>query len=152
MNLVPYRDTPWESFQQIHHEMNQLMNRFLGGSAEPSSHSGLAGWTPRVDIEEDEKQYLVKADLPGVDSKSVEISVTDHTLTLRGQRKEEREEKKKNYHRIERFEGEFYREIPLPSGIDADRIDARSCNGVLTISIPKKADALPKRINVKDGK
>jgi HSP20 family protein len=124
----------------------------LGVGGEGSGETGGPVWAPRVDVEEDEKQYVVKADLPGVSPKDVEIQVADNMLILRGQKKEEREEKKKDYHRVERFEGQFYREIALPRGIDADKIQAKSADGVLTITIPKKAEAQPKKIAVQAEK
>ena len=105
-------------------------------------------WTPRVDVEETEKEILVKADLPGIDPKAIEISIENGILTIRGEKKEEKEEKKKNYHRIERFTGMFYRQIPLPTGVDADKITATNANGVVTVSIPKKPEAQPKRIAI----
>lgn len=153
MNLVPWRrGGQMDLFQQLQREMDQLMQRFFGETEGGAGRAGLVAWAPRVDIEEDDKQFVVKADLPGVDPKDVEVSVVDNALILRGQKKEEREEKKKNYHRVERFEGQFYREIPLPRGIDADKIQAKSTNGVVTVTIPKKAEAQPKKIAVQAEK
>lgn len=153
MNLVPWRRGGlMEPFQQLQREMNQLMQRFFGEAEVAEGRADLVAWTPRVDVEEDDKQFVVKADLPGVDPKDVEVSVVDNALILRGQKKEEREEKKKNYHRVERFEGQFYREIPLPRGIDADKIQAKSANGVVTVTLPKKAEAQPKKIAVQAEK
>ncbi|MCS7023065.1 MAG: Hsp20/alpha crystallin family protein, partial [Gemmataceae bacterium] len=80
--------------------------------------------------------------------KHIEIAIENGVLTVRGERKEEREEKKKNYHRVERFMGTFYRAIPLPPGVDPEKVSATSSNGVVTISIPKKPEAQPKRIVV----
>ncbi len=148
MNLIPWRGGLTSTFQQFQREMDQMFQRFFGDAEENGSRSSLISWSPRVDVEEDDKQFLVKADLPGVDPKDVEVFVVDNTLTLRGQRKEQREEKGKNFHRLERFEGQFYREISLPRGIDADKIQAKSTNGVLTVTIPKLAQAQPKKITV----
>lgn len=153
MNLVPWRRTErWEPFRQLQQEMDQVMQRFFGEAPEGAAQAGQQVWTPRVDVEEDDKAYVVKADLPGVDPKDVEISVVDNALVLRGHKTEERKEQKKNYHRVERFEGEFYREIPLPRGIDLDRIEARDAKGVVTVTIPKKAEAQPKKIAVQGEK
>ena len=105
-------------------------------------------WAPRVDVEETEKEILVKADLPGIDPKAVEISIQDNVLTVRGEKKEEKEEKKKNYHRVERFTGSFHRAIPLPPGADAEKMAATSTNGVVTITVPKKPEAQPRKITV----
>jgi HSP20 family protein len=151
MKLVPMRRTELvEPVRQFHREMDQILQRMFGDGADAPAQTGLAA--PRVDIEEDAKQFVIKADLPSVDPKDVEISVVENALVIRGQKKEEREEKQKNYHRVERFETEFYREIPLPSGIDGDKIQAKSANGVLTVTIPKKTEAQPKKIEVKAEK
>jgi HSP20 family protein len=153
MNLVPWRrGGQMDLFQQLQREMDQLMQRFFGEADGGTGRTDLVAWAPRVDVEEDDKQFVVKADLPGVDPKDVEVSVVENALVLRGQKKEEREEKKKNYHRVERFEGQFYREIPLPRGIDADKVQAKSANGVVTVTIPKKAEAQPKKIAVQAEK
>jgi HSP20 family protein len=127
-------------------EMDELFDRFFSGEG-----NGMAQqtWAPRVDVKETEKEFQVKADLPGVDPKDIEISVVDGALTLRGEKREEKEEKKGNVHRTERFVGQFFREISLPPGADADKVNATSAKGVLTISIPKKPEAQPRKISVK---
>lgn len=138
--------------RELQREMGQVLQQFFGNGSEGAAQNGLTAWAPRVDIEEDDKQFVVKADLPGVEPKDVEISVADGALILRGHKKAEREEKKKNYHRVERFEGQFYREIPLPSGIDADKTNATTAKGVLTVTVPKKPDSQPKKITVQGEK
>jgi HSP20 family protein len=126
-------------------EMEEVMERFFGDAGH---RLPARPWAPRVDVEETDKEILVKADLPGVDPKAVEIAVENGVLTVRGERKEEREEKRKNCHRVERFAGSFYRAIPLPPGADAERVTATSTNGVVTVSIPKKTEAQPRKITV----
>jgi HSP20 family protein len=106
-------------------------------------------FVPSVDVAETDKELIVKADLPGVDPKDVEVSLSDGALILRGHKKEEKEEKSKNFWRTERFEGEFYREVALPAGVDAEKINATCSKGVVTITVPKKPSALPKKIAVK---
>ena len=132
-----------EPFRQ---EMEDLMQRFFGD--EDGNGKTIKAWAPRVDVEETDKEILVKADLPGVDPKAVEISVENGVLTIRGEMKEEKEEKKKNYHRVERFSGSFYRSLALPPGADAEKVAATSANGVVTVTIPKKPEAQPKKISV----
>jgi HSP20 family protein len=130
-------------------EMESLFSRFFGEeNGNGPLMAAAQSWAPRVDVEETEKEIQVKADLPGVDPKAVEISVQDNVLTVRGEKKEEKEEKKKNYHRVERFAGSFYRAIPLPPGADAEKMGATSANGVVTITIPKKPEAQPRKITV----
>jgi HSP20 family protein len=145
---MPWRGKVGRFLEPFRQEMEELFERFLG---EPVAEveGAVKSWAPRVDIEETEKEILVKADLPGVDPKDVDVSVADGSLILRGEKKEEREEKKKSYHRVERFIGRFYREIPLPPGTDPDKITADSSKGVITITIPKKPEAQPKKIPVK---
>jgi HSP20 family protein len=147
-SLIPWRRGN-RVFDQLNEEIAGLMQRFMGGPVEETGANVLTAWTPRVDVEETEKEIFVKVDLPGVDPKEVEITVVNDVLVLRGERKEEREEKKTNYHRVERFAGAFYREVMLPFGTDADKILATSSKGVITITVPKKPEVLPKKIAVK---
>jgi len=145
--------TPWRTgfafMDPFRREMETLFDRFFGQeNGNGPVMAAAQSWAPRVDIEETEKEILVKADLPGVDPKAVEVSVQDNLLIVRGEKKEEKEEKKKNFHRVERFAGSFYRAIPLPPGADAERMAANSANGVVTITIPKKPEAQPRRITV----
>ncbi len=142
--------TPWHPslglLEPFRKEMEDVMERFFGN--ENGKPRTVETWAPRVDVEETEKEILVKADLPGVDPKNVEITVENGVLMVRGEKKEEKEEKKKNYHRLERFAGSFYRAIQLPPGADAEKVSATSANGVVTIAIPKKPEAQPKKIAV----
>jgi HSP20 family protein len=129
-------------------DVEDLFQRFLGEMTEENGNGPFQAWAPRVDVVETDKEIFVKADLPGVDPKDVEITVTDGSLVLRGEKKEEREEKKKSFHRMERFVGKFYREIPLPPGADAAKIVASSGKGVLTVTVPKTPQAQAKKIPV----
>jgi HSP20 family protein len=127
-------------------EMEDMFNRMFVPFAEPTA--GAVGWAPSVDIEETGKEIVVKADLPGVDAKDVEVTIQNGSLILRGEKKEQREEKGTNYHRVERFDGVFYRAIPLPAETDATTVTATSSKGVVTVTIPKKPSAQAKRILV----
>jgi HSP20 family protein len=131
------------SFQ---HEMDDLFARFFG--TEPMAVMAGKSWAPRVDVSETDKEFVVRADLPGVDPKDVEVTVADGALILKGEKKEEKEEKAKNFHKIERFVGEFYREVPLPVGADPDRVAATTAKGVVTVTLPKKPGVLPKKVPV----
>jgi HSP20 family protein len=127
-------------------EVEELFEKFFGPE---EGGNGATVWTPRVDVEETAKEILVKADLPGVDPKDVEVTVAEGALILKGEKKEAKEETTKNYHRVERFVGQFYRAIPLPAGADAEKVTATSSKGVITVTIPKTPEAQPKTIAVK---
>jgi HSP20 family protein len=133
---------------QFRLEMEDLFQRFFG-PAETETNGLTKVSAPRVDVAETEKEVVVKAELPGVDPKEVELTVHDNGLTIRGEKKEEKEAYKKEYHRVERFFGQFYREVPLPAGTDADKITATSAQGVITVAIPKRPEILPKKIAIK---
>lgn len=106
---------------------------------------------PRTDIAETERALEISVELPGLDQKDVDVSLTDSALTIKGERNSEREESKKGYHLAERSCGSFYRSIPLPSGVDTDKVNAEFKNGVLTVTLPKTQEALSrvKKIEVK---
>src|SRR5262249_51812025 len=143
-NLISRRDFNW--MEEARKEFDQVFHRFFGHHLAPNGEGAAAVWSPRMDISENEKSYIVKADLPGVDPKDVDISIRDGGLMIKGEKKAEREEKKVNFHRIERFQGSFYREIPMPSGVDENSITATTAKGVITITIPKMPEAQPKKI------
>jgi HSP20 family protein len=143
--LTPYR-RGINLFDSFRREMEDLFDRFV--AEPPTNGQAITAWAPRVDIEETERELVVKADLPGVDPKDVDIQVVENVLTLRGGREEKKEEKRKNYHRMERFSGQFYRAIGLPAGADADKVTATTANGTVIITIPKKPEAQPKKIAV----
>jgi HSP20 family protein len=145
-SLIPWGRTT-SLLQPFRQEVDELFQRFFG--PEQAGYGPSVAWSPRVDVEETDKEFVVKADLPGVDPKDVEISLADGALVLKGEKKEVKEEKKKNYHRVERFIGQFYREIPLPAGADADKVAATSAKGVITVTVPKKPEAQPRKIAVK---
>lgn len=138
----PFRDlvTTQESFNRL---FNQTFSQLFEGS-EP----GVRTWTPTVDVYETEQNLVLKAELPGIDPKDLEVRVEDGTLYLRGERKTDRDLKEGNYHRIERSYGAFNRTFALPGSIDADRVAAEYKSGVLTLTIPKKEGAKPKTIKV----
>ena len=105
-------------------------------------------WMPRVDVFDQENALMVRSEVPGIDPESIEITVEGGTLSIKGERSFETEDTKANYHRKEIFEGSFERTILLPEGIDPEGVTASSKNGVLEISIPKKAEILPRKVSV----
>jgi HSP20 family protein len=109
----------------------------------------VAEWAPLVDISEDDKEYLIKAELPGLKKDDVHISVEKGVLTITGERKFEKEEKDRKHHRVERAYGSFVRTFIVPDDAEADRVAAQFKDGVLTIHIPKSEQAKPKQIEVR---
>ena len=105
-------------------------------------------WTPAVDIYETENDLVVKADLPDVDLKDIDVRVENQTLTIAGERKFEKQDNVAGYHRIERSYGDFVRTFALPNTVDSDKVAADYKNGVLTVTLPKKEAAKPKQIKV----
>ena len=130
-------------------EFDSMMTRFFGENAVADEETSRFVWAPRVDVSETDKALMVKADLPGVAPEDLEVSISNGALILRGEKREEKKEQKEDYKRSERFVGRFYRSIPLPEGCDAERIDAKTAKGVVTVTIPKKPAAQPKKIAVK---
>jgi HSP20 family protein len=107
-----------------------------------------SSWAPAVDIYEKENALVLATEVPGLDENDIEIKIEDNTLTLKGERKFEKETKEENYHRIERSYGSFHRSFTLPRYIDEDKINAEYENGVLKITMPKKAELKAKKVKV----
>jgi len=141
---------PGRELAAIRDEMNRLFDDFFSGFPFPERRRGLmeGEWAPTVDVAETDENIVVTAELPGVKQNDVEISVINDVLTLKGEKKEEKEIKKENYHRIERSYGSFQRSITLPTGVQADKAKATYKDGVLTVTIPKVEEAKPKSIKI----
>ncbi len=143
----------WDPFK----EMEDLQSRFtrLFGLTPARTENGdrelmtITEWAPSVDIIEDEKEWLVKADLPEVKKEEVKVTVENGVLTITGERKFEKEEKDKKYHRIERSYGNFLRSFTLPDGADGSKVNAEFKDGVLKVHLPKGEKAKPKAVEVK---
>ena len=138
--------TRWNPFRELE-EIEGRLNRFVRGS-EPDALT-FGDWAPAVDIKETEKEYVVTADLPDVKKEEVKVSFHEGVLTLEGERKLEKEEKTDRFHRIERGYGKFVRRFALPNEVDSEHVTAEFKNGVLTVRVPKAANAKPKAIEVK---
>jgi len=153
MSLVRWNPTrelaTWPSdLFGIQREMNKMFNNFFRGDIQDEDSAFMA-WTPAVDIAEHDDEYLVKVELPGVNKEDVKITIESNVLTIRGEKKQEKETKKENYHRVERNYGSFQRSFTLPSTVKSDKIDASYKDGILSISLPKAEEAKPKQIEVK---
>jgi len=148
MAVVRYE--PWPLFNQLQSEINRLFESRAGGGAEDSSTVVTSHWMPTVDIREDADRFVLFADIPGVDTKDIEITMENGVLTIRGERKLESEEERQGYKRMERARGTFYRRFSLPDSADPERVSARGKNGVLEVTIPKHERVQPRKIAVEE--
>ncbi len=138
----------WEPFRAVTTLQDQINRLFNDTFDRTGDESNLSAWAPAVDIYETEQELVVKADLPEVDPKDLDIRVENNILTIRGERKFEKKVNEENYLRVERSYGSFARSFTLSNTVDSDAIKAEYQNGVLTLSIPKKEEAKPKQIKV----
>lgn len=154
--LNPFRTKTWDPLSEFGKLENRL-EKFFNNPVLPISGNGngealTAGdWAPLVDIAEDEKEYLVKVELPALKKEEVKVSVENGELTISGERRLEKEEKGKKYHRIERSYGSFQRTFTLPGGVSEGKITADFKDGMLEVHLPKDEKAKPKAIEVKVG-
>jgi HSP20 family protein len=145
MALVKYN--PLRELRSMQEQMNKLLN--VSWNHDVSGEDMKDGiWQPAVDIYETADSIVIKAELPDVDQKDIDVRIEDNTLTLRGERRHEDEVKKENYHRIERYFGSFQRSFSLPATVDQEKVAAACDKGVLTITLPKKEETKPKQINI----
>jgi HSP20 family protein len=145
MELSPWR--PFGELNPFRKEMERLWNRFLGET--PFARTFNEMWSPSVDISETKDDFVVKAELPGLEAKDVNVSISGNVLTIKGEKKAEEEEKDEHYHRVERYSGSFQRVFQLPSGVKADKVEASFDKGVLKVTLPKVEEAKKKEIEVK---
>lgn len=145
--------THWNPLREIHELQHRVLNAL--GSAPGSASNGdreslaVAEWVPVVDIVEDEKEYLVKAELPEVSRENIHVTVENGRLTLRGERRFEKEETGKKYHRVERSYGTFLRSFNLPENADPEQVEAEFKDGILLVHLPKQEKAKPREVEVK---
>jgi len=152
---------PWRPFDDLRREIDRLFEDFDGGlRRSPFGRSIFdlqplwprESWAvPAVDVAETEKGYEISAELPGMDEKDIEVKFADGVLTIKGEKQEEKEEKKKDYYLSERSFGSFQRSFQVPEGVDSEKIEANFKNGVLRVTVPKSAEAekAAKKITVK---
>ena len=164
---APERSTEsqtWRPFESLRREVDRLFEDFDRDLWRPLRRSAFDveplwrrqlkwGGAPAVDVVETDNAYGLTADLPGIDEKNIEVKLTQGGLTIKGEKQEEKEEKKKDYYLHERQIGSFERHFALPEGVDTDKIEASFKNGVLTVRLPKKPEAIKheKKIEVKTG-
>ncbi|MCD6430741.1 MAG: Hsp20/alpha crystallin family protein [Deltaproteobacteria bacterium] len=139
----------WAPFQDLVTIQDRINNLFEGSMGYKDDKSlASTTWKPLVDIFEDEEAITIKAELPEVDEKDVQINLDNNMLTIKGERKLEKEEKKESYHRVERYYGSFQRSFELPATVDRDNIAASYDKGVLKVVLPKKEDSQPKKVQI----
>jgi HSP20 family protein len=140
--------TRWDPFRDVIALQNRVNSIFRDFNENGDAPSTTASFTPAVDVYEDPQKVVLKLEVPGIDDKDLDVRVENHTLTVKGERKFEKEEKEENFHRIERRYGSFYRAFTLPQTVDTENVQANYNAGVLKLELKKKAEAQPKQIKV----
>ncbi len=138
---------PFREMERMRREMDRLWDSFF--ERRPTRVEEAVEWLPTLDVSETKDNYMVKAELPGIDPKDIDISLMNDVLTIKGEKKQEKEEKEENYHLIERSYGAFTRSIQLPGQVQSNNISATFKNGVLKVILPKTEEAKKKEIKVK---
>lgn len=137
---------PMDSLRRLNHVLDEA---FTAWPFQANLGTITSAWVPAVDVFEDKESVKIVAELPGVTAENVKLSIESNVLTIRGEKKQEAEENSERVHRYERTFGSFERAFALPNSIDADKIDAKYADGVLTVTIPKAEKARPREIPVK---
>jgi len=149
--LTPWRPlrelTPFRDFERMRREMDHLWDSFF--ERRPRRGEEEMEWLPALDLAETNNEIVVKAEVPGMDPKDIDISLSDGILTIKGEKKQEKEEKEEGYHLVERSYGYFSRTIELPREVQSDKINASYKNGVLKIVLPKSEKAKKKEVKIK---
>jgi HSP20 family protein len=143
--LIPWRGR--NEVERFRREIDRLFDDFFTGSPFRSFERG--DWIPTVDMSENENEIVVHAEIPGMNAKEIDIFLNGRVLTMKGDRKQEQEEKEKKYHRIERRYGSFSRSFELPADVDGNKVKAAYKDGVLTLNLPKTKEQSVKRIEIK---
>ena len=131
-------------------DFDALLNDFFSGWELGPARGKTRTWSPAINVEETDKELIVTADIPGIEAKDVEIVIENNVLTLKGERKDVVEEKKKNLHRVERTYGSFHRSLALPDNVDTENVTATGKNGVVTITLPKSEPSVGRRIDIEE--
>jgi len=149
MNLV--RWDPFRELEEMSNRLNRLFERPTLRTGNGKEALTVADWVPSVDISETDSEYLIKGELPGVKKEDVKVMLQDGVLTIQGERKQEKEEKGKKFHRVERSYGSFVRSFTLPDYVDDAKVKAEFKEGILNLHLPKSEKAKPKAIEVSAG-
>lgn len=146
MNLVKW--DPFRELEDVSNRLNRIFGQSLARSESGQNMLAVADWAPFVDISETDSAYLIKGEIPGVKKEDVKVTIQDGMLTIQGERKQEKEEKGKKFHRIECSYGSFARSFRVPSDADENSVKAEFKDGMLNITLAKSEKAKPKSINV----
>ncbi|ABF43765.1 heat shock protein Hsp20 [Candidatus Koribacter versatilis Ellin345] len=149
MTVITRWNPAFRELATLQGRLNRLLHETAGGEETSLTTSG--AFVPPVDVYEDEQGLRLKLEVPGIDEKDLDVSIENNTLTVRGERKFEKEEKEENFRRVERRYGSFVRSFTLPTTVDAEKVTAAYKNGVLELALGKKAEAKPKQIKVNVG-
>jgi len=149
MNLV--RWDPFRELEEMSNRLNRIFHRPTLRTGNGKEALTIADWAPSVDISETDSEYLIKAELPEVKKEDVKVTLQDGVLTIQGDRKQEKEEQGKKFHRVERSYGSFVRSFTLPDYVDDAKVKAEFKEGILNLHLPKSEKAKPKAIDVRVG-
>lgn len=142
------RQLLWNPGNGFNRDLRQVFDRFTHNGATEQPNVETSQWAPRVDIREEDKRFVIFADIPGVDPKDIEVNMDKGILTIKGNRALESSAETGQFSRVERSSGSFFRRFALPDSADAENINAAGKHGVLEISIPKKPETTPRRITI----
>jgi len=146
MNLVKW--DPFRELEDVTNRLNRIFGQPLARSESGQNMLAVADWAPSVDISETDSTYLIKGEIPGVKKEDVKVTIQDGMLTIQGERKQEKEEKGKKFHRVECSYGSFARSFRVPDDADENSVKAEFKDGMLNVTLAKSAKAKPKSINV----
>lgn len=128
-------------------EMDRLFDSFFGMTPAPSERGAV--WSPAVNVREDDNNFYIEAELPGMSKEDIDLEIEQNSLVIKGDRKFEKKEEGENYHFVERSYGSFYRSFTLPSNVNGEAISAEYKDGVLQVTVPKKEEVKPKKVDIK---
>lgn len=150
MNQVTKRSSLFPNLSELHQALDRMFETSVFDRENWLSNVVGSNWTPSLDIKEENNQYVIRADVPGVDPKNIDVTIDKGMLTIKGHKETETKEERENYVHIERSQGSFYRTISLPNAADSSKISAKSKNGVLEIIVPKTKESLSQKIQIKE--
>ena len=148
MNIVRY--DPFGELRSLQNEMNRLFSSTFSRTGGENDQMMQGAWNPNVDIYENQNQIVIEAELPGMKPEDVDISIENNVLTIHGERKFEKKDENDNFHRVERSYGSFTRSFTLPPTVSSENADAEFENGVLRLTLAKREEAKPRRIEIKN--